>query len=67
MSQNRMRALGVSNYLRQILASVLGHDVATLIRMRGLTIQDDREIVITLSLDDAQKVADALNREPEGR
>ena len=63
---NRTLALGTSNYLRTILSSVLGRDMADQMYVRAkVGYSDDRDIVVHLTLSDAQRLADALNKEPQ--
>ena len=59
----RVQALATSRYFRTIVESVIGHPPDTLIAMRDGSLSDERKLVVTLSIDDARRIADALNRE----
>lgn len=65
---NRIHALTASRYLNEILSSVLGHNMAQAIRVEldpsALPLyRDARQVRLTLTLDEVQKMTDHLNRE----
>lgn len=63
---NRSLALAKARYLSTILSSVMGKDMApnVVVTMHASGLSS-RYISLTLSLEDCQILADALNREPE--
>lgn len=68
----RQEALSTARYLRTILSSVLGHDVLPVVGVApdhlGLrALSEARQITLTLSVEDAHALAEALNRKPEGK
>jgi hypothetical protein len=67
-TNNRVAALGTARYLGEILSSVIGKPMMSSILV-GQTMKEamelKRHLTLTLTLEDAQKLADALNRDPE--